>query len=222
MGQKLWTAVDRYISEKLVPSDPALDETQQASLRAGFPSFDLAPNQAKLLQLLARIQGAKKILEIGTFSGYSAIWLARALPLDGKLVTLELDPERAAVASANIARAGLGSLVDIRVGPALKSLARLHDEGAGPFDLVFIDADKRNHPAYLEWALRLSRPGTIIVADNVVREGAVLDAKHPDPDIQGVRRFFEILAKEPRLEATALQTVGSKGHDGFCLALVTR
>jgi len=222
MGQKLWTAVDRYISERLIPSDAALDETQRASLRAGFPSFDVAPNQGKMLHLLARIREAKKILEIGTFSGYSAIWLARALPPDGKLVSLELDPKNAAVASANLARAGLSSLVEIRTGQALKSLSKLYDEGAGPFDLVFIDADKRNHPAYLEWALRLSRPGTVIVADNVVREGAVLDAKHPDPDIQGVRRFCEILAKEPRLDATALQTVGSKGHDGFCLALVVR
>lgn len=222
MSQKRWTAVDRYITEKLVPSDSALDETLRANAAAGLPSLDVTPSEGKLLYLLARIQGAKRILEIGTLGGYSTIWLARALSPDGKLITLEADPKHAEVALSNIARAGLSSVVEVRKGPALESLKRLQKEGIAPFDFVFIDADKRNNPAYLEWSLRFSHLGTVIVTDNVVRDGAVVDPRNPDPDIRGTRAFFDMLAAEPRLDATALQTVGVKGYDGFCLALVVK
>jgi predicted O-methyltransferase YrrM len=180
----------------------------------------VAPNQGKLLHLLARIQGAKRVLEIGTLGGYSTIWLARALPSDGRLVTLEAEAKHANVAKANIERAGLSSLVELRLGPALDSLALLHQEGVPPFDFIFIDADKQNIPRYLEWSLRLSRPGTVIITDNVVREGAIINPEDPDPRVQGVRRFFEMVAADPRLDATTLQTVGSKGYDGFTLAVV--
>jgi predicted O-methyltransferase YrrM len=222
MTQKLWTAVDRHITQKLIPSDPTLDDALRANAAAGLPSLDVAPNEGKLLYLLARIGGAKRILEIGTLGGYSTIWLARALPPNGKLITLEADPKHAEVASSNIARAGLSSVVEVRRGPALESLARLRREGIGLFDFIFIDADKRNNPAYLEWALRFSHLGTVIVTDNVVRDGAVVDPRNPDPDIRGTRAFFDMLAAEPRLDATALQTVGVKGYDGFCLALVVK
>ena len=189
---------------------------------AGLPAQDVAPNQGKLLYLLALISGGKKFLEIGTLGAYSTIWLARALPAGGKLVTIEGSPKHAAVAAANIERAGLGRAIDVRVGQALEVLSQLHTEGAGPFDLIFIDADKVNNPGYLEWSLRLSRPGTVIVGDNVVRSGTVADANDPTPHVRGVRRFFEMLASEPTVEATAVQTVGSKGHDGFALAVVRR
>ena len=220
MSHELWTAVDSYISEKLIPHDPALDQALQANAAAGLPSIDVAPNQGKFLHLLARIQQARRILEIGTLGGYSTIWLARALPADGKLVTLEVDPHHAEVAAANIAGAGLSSLVDMRVGPALDSLAQLHAEHATPFDLIFIDADKPNNPNYLDWAIRLSRPGTIIITDNVIREGAILNPDDPDPAVQGTRQLFDKLSTEDRLDATALQTVGSKKHDGFVIAIV--
>src|SRR5882757_1854624 len=209
--QDLWTAVDSYVTESLIPPDAILNAVVQANASAELPSIDVAPNQGKLLHLLARIHGAKKILEIGTLGGYSTIWLARALPLDGKLVTLEVDPKHAKVASANIANAGLSSRVDLRLGPALESLAQLQAEGAALFDLIFIDADKENNPSYLQWALRLSRVGTVIIVDNVVREGAIIEPDNPDPRVQGTRTFFEILSSEPRLDATAIQTVGSKG-----------
>jgi predicted O-methyltransferase YrrM len=222
MNRELWTAVDRYIADSLIPSDPVLEETLRENAAAGLPAHDVAPNQGKLLHLLARIQGARRILEIGTLGGYSTIWLARALPPDGKIITLEADPKHAEAASGNIARSGLGSLVDLRVGPALLSLSELHMEGAAAFDLIFIDADKQNNPTYLEWALRLSRPGTIIVGDNVVRDGAIVDPDDPDPSVRGIRRFFEALAAEPRLDSTAIQTVGVKGYDGFALAVVIR
>jgi predicted O-methyltransferase YrrM len=222
MSQELWTAVDRYMAANLVPPDPVLDETLQANARAGLPAIDVTPTQGKLLHLLARIQGAKRILEIGTLGGYSTIWLARALPPDGKLITLEVDPKHAEVALANIRRAQLLSIVDLRVGPALQSLSQLHSEGVGPFDLIFIDADKPNNPAYLDWALRFSRPGTIVIGDNVVRNGGVIDPDSTDPSIQSTRSFIEKLASDPRLEATAIQMVGSKGYDGFALALVSR
>jgi predicted O-methyltransferase YrrM len=192
----------------------------RANAEAGLPSIDVAPNQGKLLHLLARIQGAKRILEIGTLGGYSTIWLARALPSDGTLVTLEAEAKHAEVARGNIARAGLSSLVEVRLGPAMESLAQLDREGASPFDFIFIDADKPNNPGYLEWALRLSRPGTVIVVDNVVRDGAIINAQDPDPAIRGTRRFFAMLASDSRIDATALQTVGSKGYDGFTLAIV--
>ena len=199
--QDLWTAVDSYVTESLIPPDAILNAVVQANASAELPSIDVAPNQGKLLHLLARIYGAKKILEIGTLGGYSTIWLARALPLDGKLVTLEVDPKHAKVASANIANAGLSSRVDLRLGPALESLAQLQAEGAALFDLIFIDADKENNPSYLQWALRLSRVGTVIIVDNVVREGAIIEPDNPDPRVQGTRTFFEMLSSEPRLDA---------------------
>jgi predicted O-methyltransferase YrrM len=219
-SQALWTAVDDYISTSLIPSDPTLEEALQANSAAGLPAIDVTPNQGKLLNFLIRIQGAKRVLEIGTLGGYSTIWMARALPSDGRLITLEVNPKHAEVAAANIARAGLASIVDLRVGPALDSLSQLQAEGTVSFDLIFIDADKPNNPNYLDWALRLSRPGTVIITDNVIREGAIVEQDNPDPAIQGTRRFFEKLAAEPRLDATALQTVGSKKYDGFAIALV--
>ncbi len=221
MSQDRWTAVDSYISDLLVRPDQALDAALEGSDAARLPAIQVAANQGKLLHLLARLQGARSILEIGTLGGYSAIWLARALPADGRLTTLELDPRHAEVARANIARAGLAERVDIRVGPASETLARLASQGAGPFDLVFIDADKEGYPDYLGWALRLTRPGSLIVADNVVRDGAVIDPASDDPRVQAVRRFLEVLAAEPRLDATVIQTVGSKGYDGLAFALVT-
>ena len=225
-SQDLWSAVDRYISEQLVPSDPALDAAQRDSEAAGLPPIAVTPNQGRLLELLARVQGARTILELGTLGGYSTIWLARALPATGRVVTVEAEPRYAEVARANIARAGCAQAVELRVGNALEVLPELHAEGAGPFDLIFIDADKGNYPGYLEWSLKLSRPGTLIIGDNVVRDGAILDPDKPDPRtgdgdlLRGVRRFYELLASEPRVRATAIQTVGDKGHDGFALAIV--
>ncbi|AEN11505.1 MULTISPECIES: O-methyltransferase [unclassified Streptomyces] len=221
MAQQVWTSVDDYFNGLLVEEDDALLAAGSDSAAAGLPEHQVAPNQGKLLHLLARIQGARTVLEIGTLGGYSTIWLARALPPDGHLVTLEADETYAAVAAANLARAGLERTVDIRVGEALDSLPRLAEEGAGPFDLVFIDADKPSNPAYLDWALRLTRPGSVIVGDNVVRDGAVTDPSSTDPRVQGVRRFTELIAEHPRLTATTIQTVGSKGYDGFTLAVVT-
>jgi predicted O-methyltransferase YrrM len=221
MSQDAWTAVDAYLTASLVPSDPALDEALAASDRAGLPAHNVSPNQGKLLMLLAQIQKARNILEIGTLGAYSTIWLARALPAGGRVVTLEADPRHADVARANIARAGLADAIELRVGPALATLPQLAAEGYGPFDLVFIDADKPNNPAYLTWALKLSRRGTLIIADNVVRNGAVIDAASNDASVRGIRRFNAALAAEPRVSATAIQTVGSKGYDGFAIALVT-
>ena len=220
MSQKQWTAVDRYFSETLVPSDPVLDAALQANTKAGLPAIDVAPNQGKFLQLLVQLRGARRILEIGTLGGYSSIWMARALPADGRLTTLEFSPKHAEVARANIARAGLEKIVEIRVGPALETLAKMGKEGIEPFDLIFIDADKPNNPNYLPWALKFSRPGTLLIGDNIVREGEVADPSSTDPNVQGQRRFLELMAAEPRLSATALQTVGSKGYDGFAMALV--
>jgi predicted O-methyltransferase YrrM len=218
--QEQWAAVDRYITGLLVPSDPVLDATLQSSVAAGLPPINVSPNQGKLLQILARAQGARNILEIGTLAAYSTIWLARALPPGGRLITLEFDPKHAEIARANLARAGLGDVVELRLGPALETLPRLAAEGLDPFDLIFIDADKESIPAYFAWSLMLARRGSLIIVDNVVRKGAVIDAASPDPDVQGVRRFNEILATEPRVSATAIQTVGSKGYDGFALVLV--
>ena len=220
-GQSRWAAVERYITDLLVAPDPSLDAALEANAEAGLPPHDVAPNQGKLLELLARIQGARAILELGTLGGYSTIWLGRALPADGRLITLEADPHHAEVARANIARAGLGDLVEVRLGRALDTLPQLSAEGLGPFDLVFIDADKESNPEYLPWALSLSRAGTLLVADNVVRGGAVIDAASRDPRLQGVRRFYDLLAADPRVSATAIQTVGSKGYDGFAIAVVT-
>jgi predicted O-methyltransferase YrrM len=221
MTQEQWTAVDRYLTDLFVPPDPALDAALQASAAAGLPAINVSPNQGKLLLLLALAQGARAILEIGTLGGYSTIWLARALPAGGRLVTLEADPKHAEVARANLDRAGLGGVVELRLGPALETLPQLAAGGRGPFDLVFIDADKPSYPEYFAWALKLSRRGSLILADNVVRKGAVVDAASDDPRVQGVRRFHELLAAEPRVSATAIQTVGSKGYDGFAIALVT-
>ncbi len=220
MANEDWTAVDRYITERLVPSDPVLDAALQDNAAAGLPSIDVAPNQGKLLHLIALARETRRILEIGALGGYSTIWLARALPADGRLITLETNPKHAGVARSNIARAGLTDVVDLRVGLALDTLPQLEQEQVQPFDLVFIDADKANNAEYLKWALKLSRQGTLIIIDNVVRGGKILNEASSDPDIQGVRRLFEMLAAEPRLSATALQTVGAKGHDGFVMALV--
>ncbi|MFI4996675.1 MAG: O-methyltransferase [Hyphomicrobiales bacterium] len=216
-----WTQVDEYFAELFVPRDPVLEAALSASHEAGLPAINVAPNQGKLLMLLARMQGARRILEIGTLGGYSTIWLARALPVDGRLVTLETEARHAQVARANIARAGLSDIVEVRLGPALDSLALLVKAREGPFDMIFIDADKPNNPRYFEFALALSRPGSLIIADNVVRDGAVAQARSRDPSIQGIRRFNELVAAEKRVTATAIQTVGSKGYDGFALALVT-
>jgi predicted O-methyltransferase YrrM len=203
-----------------VPADPALDAALQASAAAGLPAIQVAPNQGKLLHLLAQAQGARSILELGTLGGYSTIWLARALPPGGHLITLEADPRHAEVARANIARAGLDGVVEVRLGQALDTLPHLAAEGRGPFDLIFIDADKANIPDYFAWALRLARPGTLIIIDNVVRNGTVADAASTDPSVQGVRRLYELMAAEPRVSATAIQTVGSKGYDGLAIARV--
>jgi predicted O-methyltransferase YrrM len=221
MSQEQWTAVDDYYSELLVPTDPALDAALEASAAAGLPPAAVAPNQGKLLMLLAQIQQARTILEIGTLGGYSTIWLALALPADGRLITLEANPKHAEVARANIARAGLSGVVDLRVGLAIETLPLLAVEGHSPFDLIFIDADKPSNPDYFAWALKLSRKGTLIIADNVVRDGAVINADSGDPSVEGIRRFNELVAAEPRVSATAIQTVGSKGYDGFALILVT-
>jgi predicted O-methyltransferase YrrM len=221
VAQDQWAAVDRYISEMLVPSDPVLDAALRDSSAAGLPEIHVSPNQGKLLQLLAQSHGARRILEIGTLGGYSTIWLARALPAGGRLVTLEYDPRHADVARANLARAGFSGVTDIRVGRAQETLPQLASEAAGPFDVVFIDADKQAYPEYFEWALRLTRKGSLIIADNVVRGGAVADARSADPAVQGVRRMNELVSREPRVSATAIQTVGGKGYDGFMIALVT-
>jgi len=217
----LWNAVDDYFGQTVAPSDPALDAALAASDAAGLPQIAVSAPLGKLLQLLARIRGAANILEIGTLGGYSTICLARALPEGGRLISLEYDPRHAEVARGNIAAAGLADRVEVRVGAALDSLPKLKDEGAGPFDLVFIDADKANNPHYVRWALDLSRPGTLIVVDNVVRGGRVGDPDNQDPDVLGTRAALELIAAEPRLDGTAVQTVGAKGYDGFALALVT-
>lgn len=222
MDQPNWTDVDHYIVERLIPPDAALDAALDANRAAGLPAIDVSPAQGKFLHLLARMVGARRVLEIGTLGGYSTIWFARALPADGVVVTLEFSPKHAEVARQNIERAGLGAKVDIRVGPALDTLPLLADEGGGPFDLVFIDADKRSNPDYLQWAIKLARVGAVIVVDNVVRDGKILDAASDNADIKGSRRFFDDLAGDARLSATALQTVGAKGWDGFAIALVER
>jgi predicted O-methyltransferase YrrM len=221
MMDERWTAVDRYLTALLVPPDPALEAALAASAAAGLPAHQVSATEGKLLHLLARLVGARRILEIGTLGGYSAIWLARALPAGGRLVTIELEPRYADVARANLARAGLGDVVEVRVGRAAESLGQIAVDGNGPFDLVFIDADKESNPDYLAWALRLARRGTLIVADNVVRGGAVVDGTSADPSVRGVRRFIEQVAADHRLTATAIQTVGGKGWDGFAVALVT-
>ena len=220
MSQEQWTAVDDYITARLIPPDPVLEAALTATAAAGIPMINVAPNQGKLLYVLAVAHGARTILEIGTLAGYSTIWLARALPADGRLITLEYEPKHAEVARANIARAGLAAQVEVRVGAALDTLPQLAAEDAGPFDLVFIDADKVNSVAYFNWALKLTRPGSLIIIDNVVRDGKVIDAASHDVSVQGVRALYEALAAEPRVAATAVQTVGSKGYDGLAVAVV--
>jgi len=221
MSQELWSAVDGYICERLLEPDPVLEAAVAASELAGMPPIAVTANQGKLLELLVRIHGARRVLELGTLGGYSTIWLARGLAEGGRAVTLELNAGYAAVAKANIARAGLADVVDLRVGPALETLAAMHAAGEEAFDLIFIDADKQNYPGYLEWSLRLSRRGTVLIGDNVVRSGGIVDPENKDGVVEGVRRFYELLAEEPRVEATAVQTVGDKGHDGFALGVVT-
>ncbi|HET6168772.1 MAG TPA: O-methyltransferase [Terracidiphilus sp.] len=220
--QEIWAEVDRYFGNQLAPRDPALDAALEANEKAGLPTIDVSWFLGRFLELLVRISGARRVLEIGTLGGYSTIWMARALPDGGQIVSLELNPHHAEVARANLRSAALLDKVDLRVGPADESLADLDAGDAEPFDLIFIDADKAGLPAYLDWALKLSRPGTVIVADNVVRDGKVIQADNADPDIQGVRRFTELVAAEPRLSATVFQTVGSKGYDGFAIAVVLR
>ena len=220
MSQQQWTEVEHYLADRLIPADPLLEAVLEANVAAGLPPIDVSPNEGKLLQLLALLCRAQRILEIGTLGGYSTIWLARALPTGGRLVTLEANLKHAEVARSNIARAGLADVVDLRVGLALNTLPQLEDERAGPFDLIFIDADKPNNTGYLTWALKLSRKGGLIIVDNVVRDGAVLDADSSDASAQGARSVLEMLGCEPRLSVTALQTVGSKGYDGFAMALV--
>ena len=221
MDKKLWTAVDQYTTELLFPADPVLDAALAANEAAGLPSISVSPSQGKMLMMLAQMLGASRILEIGTLGGYSSIWLARALGTAGRIVTLEADPKHAEVARSNIARAGFASVIDVRLGDARVSIQQLAAEGAGPFDLVFIDADKQSIPHYLEWSLKLTRPGSLIIIDNVIRDGALIDAKSTDPSVRGARRMHEMLAAEPRVNATTIQTVGSKGYDGFTLALIT-
>jgi predicted O-methyltransferase YrrM len=221
----LWAEVDGYITHHLVGEDAVGEAILATNEREGLGFGAVAPSEGKLLELLARAHGARKILEVGTHGGYSATWFARSLPDGGSITTLEIDPERAAVARANLERAGFSERVEVLVGDALETLAALHEQGAGPYDFVFLDADKQHNPEYLEWTLKLSAPGTVIVADNVIRAGAVIDPEGYDKrlgagGIQAIRRFYELVAAEPRLRATAVQTVGSKGHDGFLFAVV--
>jgi predicted O-methyltransferase YrrM len=220
MNQEQWSAVDHYISQTVVPSDAALEAALEASSKAELPSIAVTPNQGKLLHIFARLVNASRILEIGTLGGYSTIWLARALAKDGKLISLEVNAKHADVARANVARAGLSGNVEIRLGPALETLPKLAAERAGPFDLIFIDADKANIPEYFTWSLKLARHGSVIIVDNVVRKGAVLESNSSDVDVQGVRKLNEMLAKEKRVTATTIQTVGSKGYDGITIAFV--
>ncbi len=220
MTEPAWSAVDEFFESHLLEGDPILEACLRSSEEADLPSIQVSPSQGKLLHLLAKAISARRILEVGTLGGYSATWLARALPADGRLVSLELQPKHADVARANLARAGLEKKVEIRVGPALESLPKLLAEGVGPFDLIFLDADKPNTRAYLDWALKLSRPGTLIVIDNVVRKGELANAASTDPNVRGMREVVEALATERRVDATGIQTVGMKGYDGFLLIRV--
>jgi len=221
MTQELWEAVDKYFEEMLIPHDSTLDDALAAAAAANLPAIQVSSVQGKFLHLLARIMGARNILEIGTLGGYSTIWMARALPEGGRIITLEADPKHAEVARRNFAGAGVESKVELRLGKALDTLPQVASDGRGPFDMFFIDANKSNMPEYFEWSLKLARKGSVIIADNVVREGAVLDAKSKDADIQGIRRFLEMVGNEKRVSGTALQTVSTKNYDGFALAFVT-
>lgn len=222
MSNEQWTAVDDYINNLFVRQDAALEAALATSDAAGLPEISVTASQGKLLYLLARIHGARTVLELGTLGGYSTIWLARALPRDGRLITLESESKHAEVAGQNIARAGLSHIVEIRLGPALETLPKIATEGLGPFDLIFIDADKPAYPDYFEWAMKLSRPGTVIIADNLVRDGKIIEADSDDESVRGARRFNELVAGDPRLTATMIQTVGSKGYDGFAIAIVNQ
>ncbi|HET6146122.1 MAG TPA: O-methyltransferase [Polyangia bacterium] len=215
-----WTAVDQFITDSLIAPDAALDAALRDSIAGGLPSINVTPAQGRFLQILAQSMGARRILEVGTLGGYSAIWLARALPPSGQLVTLEIDPATAAIARVNLARARLDKIVDVRIGPALATLKTLAAEAREPFDLVFIDADKQNNPEYFQRALDLTHSGSLIVVDNAVRGGAIIDADSRDPDVQGTRRVYQVMSAEKRVIATAIQTVGSKGYDGFAIARV--
>jgi predicted O-methyltransferase YrrM len=218
MTQETWTAVDRYFADALLEDDPVLAGALQRSADANLPAINVSPTQGKLLHLLAKIQGAKRILEIGTLGGYSTIWLARALPPDGKLITLEFDPKHAAVARQNLEAAGVQNVVDLRIGRALDTLPKLAEEKAGPFDLIFVDADKPSNPDYFEWSIKLTRPGSLIIIDNVVRKGEVVNESSKDSSIIGTRKMIDLVSREPRVSATAVQTVGTKGYDGFLIA----
>jgi predicted O-methyltransferase YrrM len=220
MVDQQWSAVDRYITEKIVLQDEALNAALAANAAAGLPAIDVTAPQGKLMNLLAQIQGARTILEIGTLGGYSTIWLARALPPGGRLITLEAEPKHAQVAQTNIARSGLAHQVDLRLGPALETLQDVFSEYGATFDFVFVDADKVNTPEYFKWSPRLCRPGALIIVDNVIRNGAVADPASEDENVQGMRRFFDMVSAEPRVSATAIQTVGAKGYDGFALLRV--
>jgi predicted O-methyltransferase YrrM len=221
MSEEQCEAVDRYLAERYAPGDDALAATLAANAAARLPPIAVSPTQGKLLQVLAQMIGARRILEIGTLGGYSSLWLAGALPADGRLITLELNARHAAVARSNFVRAGLADRIEVREGPALDSLSALLAEGAAPFDFFFIDADKVNSPNYVAWTIKLAHRGSVIVIDNVIREGAIVNARSRDPAVQGTRRLHDMLAAEPRLSATAIQTVGAKGYDGFAIALVT-
>lgn len=221
MTQERWTAVDDYFTKLLIPADDVLTAALAASDAAELPEIQVAANQGKLLMLLAMIRGARTILEVGTLAAYSTIWMARALPADGHVVTLEAEPAHAKVARENLARAGLAERVTVLEGFATETLPKLEGSTHAPFDFIFIDADKTNNPTYFEWALKLGRQGTVIFVDNVVRDGEVINADTEDPDVQGVQRLHEMMEAEPRVTAAALQTVGSKGYDGFTLAVVT-
>jgi predicted O-methyltransferase YrrM len=220
MVDERWAAVDNYFGDLMIGEDPVLDAALAASDAAGLPPIAVSPTLGKLLHLLARATGARRILEVGTLGGYSTIWLGRALPAGGRLVSLEAVDKHAEVARSNVAAAGLSEVVDIRVGPALEALPKLAAEQGGPFDLIFIDADKENNVAYFDWAIRLARPGSMIIVDNVVRDGKVLDANNPDSRVQGSRQFAELVGAQNRASATTLQMVGVKGWDGFTLAVV--
>ncbi|WP_458119421.1 O-methyltransferase [Paenibacillus sp. Z6-24] len=219
-NEQRWSEVDHYVEQKLIPEDSIMKQVLLSNQQADLPPFDVSPLQGRFLQLLVRMSGARRILEIGTLGGYSTIWMARALPAGGRIVTLELNRHHADTAAANFELAGVTGQIELRQGDALKQLARLDEEDAEAFDFIFIDADKPNNPDYLKWALRFSRPGTVIFGDNVIREGEIINQQSSDPRIKGVRTFYDMLAGEPRITATALQTIGSKGYDGFMIGIV--
>lgn len=218
--QKIWAEVDRYLGDLLAPHDAGLAHSLEANHAEGLPSIDVPPLLGKFLDLMIRVSGARRVLEIGTLGGYSTIWMARALPEGGRVVTLELEPRHAEIARGNFEAAGVSDRIEIRIGTALDSLRAMEQEGSAPFDLIFIDADKERMPEYLEWSLKLAHPGTILIADNVVRDGKVLDDATDDPHVRGVQRFLELVAANPRLSATAMPTVGARGFDGFAMAVV--